>query len=85
MGRKTVTTVALAAALSVAGATTASAGEITGNGKSLKPLSAKSVCAFSGLNDEFILGDTSAPRVQTPAEGPSGLAGTFCNPNNVPF
>jgi hypothetical protein len=28
------------------------AGEITGNGKSLEPLHAKSICAYSGLNDK---------------------------------
>ncbi|OGO51499.1 MAG: hypothetical protein A2Z32_03410 [Chloroflexi bacterium RBG_16_69_14] len=28
------------------------AGEITGNGKSLKPLHANSICAFSGQNDD---------------------------------
>lgn len=28
------------------------AGEITGTGKSLEPLHAKSVCAYSGLNDD---------------------------------
>jgi len=28
-----------------------SAGELTGNGKSLKPLHANSECAFSGLDD----------------------------------
>ena len=29
------------------------AGEITGTGKSLEPLHAKSICAYSGLNDEI--------------------------------
>lgn len=28
-------------------------GEITGNGKSLEPLHGKSICAYSGLNDEI--------------------------------
>ena len=30
----------------------AMAGEITGNGKTLEPLHAKSICAYSGLNDD---------------------------------
>lgn len=40
------------------------AGEITGNGKTLKPLHAKSECAFSGLNDD--------PLGLDPANGPPG-------------
>lgn len=45
-------------------ATTGHAGEITGNGKSLKDadgnLNGKSACAFSGLNDTFS-GDPTVP------------------------
>jgi hypothetical protein len=45
-------------------ATAGHAGEITGNGKSLKDendeLNGKSECAFSGLNDDFS-GDPTAP------------------------
>ena len=45
-------------------ATTTYAGEITGNGKSLKnddgTLNGKSACAFSGLNDTFS-GDPTVP------------------------
>ena len=45
-------------------ATAGHAGEITGNGKSLKDdegnLNGKSVCAFSGLNDTFT-GDPTEP------------------------
>ena len=33
-------------------ASAALAGEITGNGKSLEPLHANSICAYSGLNDD---------------------------------
>lgn len=63
--RKRMVGVATCAAMLVSGgASAAFAGEITGDGKSLKPLSAKSICAFSGLNDEYVLGDESAPRVQ---------------------
>lgn len=35
------------------GASTVLGGEITGNGKSLEPLHARSICAYSGLNDEI--------------------------------
>jgi hypothetical protein len=33
-------------------ASAAFAGEITGNGRSLEPLHANSICAYSGLNDD---------------------------------
>lgn len=68
----------------------ASAGEITG--KNTRPmvievvdghtvLHAKSACAFSGLNDEFIEGDPSEPRTQSwgsiPKAGRDGLPPAF--------
>lgn len=40
------------------------AGEITGNGKSLEPLHANSICAYSGLNDD--------PTGIDPENGPPG-------------
>jgi len=40
------------------------AGEITGNGKSLEPLHANSICAYSGLNDD--------PTGIDPNNGPPG-------------
>ncbi len=40
-----------AAAMVSVGAGAAHAGEVTGNGKNLKPLNASSACAFSGLED----------------------------------
>jgi hypothetical protein len=51
--------------LGMSGASTALAGEITGNGKSLKDpdtgmLHGKSECAFSGLNDTYS-GDPGVP------------------------
>ena len=57
--RRPLVVVLLALAMVMAlGASTAFAGEITGNGKSLKvtehELHGKSLCAFSGLNDWFI-------------------------------
>ena len=55
--------VAAALALTV-GANAALAGEVTGNGKSLKnpdgSLNGKSICAFSGLNDTYS-GDPTVP------------------------
>jgi hypothetical protein len=53
-------------AVAVAGlsAGSAFAGEITGNGKSLEPLHANSICAYSGLNDD--------PLGLDPNNGPPG-------------
>jgi hypothetical protein len=67
------------------------AGEITGNGKYIAgsdaaPLHGQSECAYSGQNDEYQLGDTSAPRTQSwgsdfASEGVhAGVPGTACNP-----
>src|SRR6266508_1824666 len=53
-----------AAAVAAAGAGSAFAGEITGNGKSLEPLHANSICAYSGLNDD--------PTGIDPENGPPG-------------
>lgn len=74
-----------AVAMVGAGASAASAGEITGNGKRITVKGA-SICAFSGQNDEFQEGDRSAPRVQSfgqivKAFGPMrGVPGVACNP-----
>ena len=61
MGRKTVVAVCAAAVVAV-GASAASAGEITGNGKWIAgseaaPLNGRSECAYSGQNDNFVLGN----------------------------
>ena len=67
--------VALVAALIVVamGASAAFAGEITGNGKSLKnpdgTLNGRSICAFSGLNDD--------PPGLDPENGPPGRTQSF--------
>jgi hypothetical protein len=49
------------------GANAALAGEVTGNGKSLKTndggLNGKSICAYSGLNDSYS-GDPTVPDAQ---------------------
>jgi hypothetical protein len=69
------------------------AGEVTGTGKSLEPLHGKSICAYSGLNDD--------PLGVNPENGPPGRTQSFgqdvrkgfidprefnpglaCNPNN---
>jgi hypothetical protein len=90
---------AVVSAAAVAGLTAGSAlaGEITGNGKWIAgseeaPLHGNSECAFSGQNDEFVLGDESAPRTQSWgasfARGSGGafggVPGTACNPTGGP-
>ena len=71
MKRKSVKKIVVSAAfVLLAGAGTAFGGEITGNGKWIAGnpdalLNGKSECAFSGQNDEFQLGDASAPRTQS--------------------
>jgi hypothetical protein len=61
-----VSVAALALSLS-AGA--ALAGEITGTGKTLEPLHANSICAYSGLNDD--------PTGIDPNNGPPGRTQSF--------
>ena len=67
------------------------AGEISGNGKWIAgseeaALHGKSECAYSGRNDENVLGDASAPRTQSWGSivrevGPlGGGPGEACNP-----
>jgi hypothetical protein len=85
--------------VAVAGLTAAPAfaGEITGNGKWIAgseeaPLHGKSECAYSGQNDEYVLGDPSAPRAQSWGHvvtefvpvvgGGAGVPGVACNPTS---
>ena len=72
------------------GLTGAHGGETTGNGKRIfEPgqLPAKSICAYSGQNDEYHEEGTDHPRVQSfgqvvKAVGPlGGVPGTACNPS----
>ena len=62
MGKRSLLAAALsAAAVTGIGANAALAGEITGNGKWIAgteeaPLNGRSECAYSGQNDEFVLG-----------------------------
>lgn len=95
MGKKRMLAAALcAAAVASLSAGPALGGEITGKGKWIAgteeaPLNGKSECAYSGLNDENVLGDTSAPRAQSwgqlvAEEGPMGGGPGFaCNPTGV--
>lgn len=41
------------------------AGEVTGNGKTLEPLHANSICAYSGLNDKVANEGDVTSRVQS--------------------
>ena len=52
MGKKSLLASLCALAILWASAGLVAAGEITGNGKDLKPLRANSECAFSGLDDD---------------------------------
>jgi hypothetical protein len=60
MKRKIIVGFVASAGLLAASAGVASAGEITGNGRyrvgEENPLQGRSICAYSGLNDEFVLG-----------------------------
>jgi hypothetical protein len=56
--------IAAAAVVLSLSASAALAGEITGNGKSLEPLHANSICAYSGQNDD--------PTGIDPNNGPPG-------------
>jgi hypothetical protein len=66
--RLAVATSVAAVVLSL-GAGAVMAGEITGNGKSLEPLHAHSICAYSGLNDD--------PRGLNPENGPPGRVQSY--------
>lgn len=74
--RTAAATVFATAILLGGAASTASAGEITGNGKPTQgPAHANSICVFSGLND-----DPDAPRVldeEVAPNGPGGVAQSY--------
>jgi hypothetical protein len=73
MARAFMTRFGLAAAAALVAmslaASAALAGEITGNGKSLEPLHANSICAYSGLNDD--------PTGIDPENGPPGRTQSY--------
>ena len=98
MSRKFVAAVACAAALAGVSATSALAGEITGNGKWIAgseeaPIMGHSECAYSGQNDEFHLFPNQGwPRTQSwgqniagsvPVGGHVGVPGFACNPTRA--
>ena len=63
---------------------TALAGEITGNGKSLQPLNANSECAFSGLDDDDDDGfDRTQNWGQIPKEFRDELAAVGVRPSTL--
>lgn len=82
-------------AVSLVGLTsgTAFAGEVTGNGKSLEPLKGRSICAYSGLNDNPAGSPTDGPGGRTQSFGQDVRGGFIdprqfnpgdaCNPNIV--
>ena len=81
MGKKRLFAVSLcAAAVMSMGTTAALAGEIGGSGKETPigvsgspegggTLHAHSICSFSGLNDEYVLGVAGAAHTQHPSPG----------------
>jgi hypothetical protein len=75
------------------GASAAFGGEITGNGKSLEPLHGRSICAYSGQNDDPLgLDPENGPPGRVQSYGYSAVRegfkafvpspGVACNPNN---
>ena len=92
--RRLLAVVGCTAALTALGAGSAFAGEITGNGKWIAgseeaPLKGRSECAYSGQNDEFVLGlPGDWDRTQSWGQivrfaGPLGGAAFGCNPNRA--
>ncbi|MEA2517924.1 MAG: hypothetical protein QOF49_4 [Chloroflexota bacterium] len=69
--------VAIAAIAMTVGAGAAFAGEVTGNGRSLEPLHANSICAYSGLNDRTAGEGDVTSRVQSYGQVVRGLQGAL--------
>ena len=69
MVKKSLAAAFCAAAVVGLTAGSALAGEITGTGKSLEPLHANSICAYSGLNDD--------PLGLDPSNGPPGRVQSY--------
>ncbi len=88
MGRVVVALAISVGSVVGVGAGTALAGEITGNGRE-KPVHGRSICAFSGQNDEFHAGEEGAERVQSYGQEVRNRRippqmfnpGDACNPN----
>ena len=97
--KKVGVTVVATAALATVGVGSAFGGEITGNGKWIAgsesaPLNGKSDCAYSGVNDNYVLGNPvpdadGFTRTQSWGQvirnaGPlGGVPGTACNPTRA--
>jgi hypothetical protein len=96
--RRVLAVAACAAAVMGLGAGSAFAGEITGSGKWIAgseaaPLNGRSECAYSGLNDNYVLGNPvpdadGFTRTQSWGQvvrnaGPLGGAAFGCNPNRA--
>ena len=97
--KKVGVAVVAVAALATVGVGSAFAGEITGNGKWIAgsesaPLHGKSDCAYSGVNDNYVLGNPipdadGFTRTQSWGQvirnaGPlGGVPGTACNPTRA--
>lgn len=58
-------------------------GTIVVDGETHTLLNAQSACAFSGLNDEFVLGDESADRVQNWGHIPGHAGGGRFGPGTA--
>lgn len=80
MQKKSIVVAAVcAAALVGAGAGTAFAGEVTGNGKDTAgPTHANSICVFSGHND-----DPTAPLDGSGVNGPGGMSQSYGQENKL--
>ena len=97
--KKAGVAIVAAAAFATVGAGSAFAGEITGSGKWIAgsesaPLKGKSDCAYSGLNDNYVLGNPvpdadGFTRTQSWGQvirnaGPlGGVPGSACNPTRA--
>jgi len=97
--KKVGVTVVAVTALATVGVGSAFGGEITGNGKWIAgsesaPLNGKSDCAYSGVNDNYVLGNPvpdadGFTRTQSWGQvirnaGPlGGVPGTACNPTRA--
>jgi hypothetical protein len=69
--------VSVAAVAMTVGAGAAFAGEVTGTGRSLEPLHANSICAYSGLNDKVAGEGDLTSRVQSYGQVVRGLQGAL--------
>jgi hypothetical protein len=69
--------ISVAALAMTVGAGAAFAGEVTGTGRSLEPLHANSICAYSGLNDKTAGEGDLTSRVQSYGQVVRGLKGAL--------